>query len=303
MKKQYLLTIVFIITRLLTFSQTYQFPDSAVSWSETQIIYGGPGDPWIYSVGRLETDGDTSIFGIDYKKLSWFEYCDTIPQSTVGYYRVDSLKVFFRDNISIAIPPFVNLPYVSFMFSDTSEVLLYDFSLQVGDSFQFQTGLIDSVSSIDSILLNGSYRKKINFQNMYTNGNIGPYYWIEGVGSTYGFFPSYYIFENELFFNCFSTLNDTISFGGSCPCSSVGINENNLANNEVRIMPNPCSSSTKILFPIDKLHTFYIFDLLGNEVKNIKFRGKEFHLDIGDLNKGIYILRTENDNFEKIIIQ
>ncbi len=303
MKIQYYLTVIFIIINLSSFSQVYPFPDTSASWSETQIVYGGPGDPWVYSVGRLEVDGDTSIFGIDYKKLLWFEYCDTFPQSTVGYYRVDSLKVFFRDNLSIAIPPFINLPYVNFMLSDTGEVLLYDFALQVGDTFQFQTGVIDSVASIDSILLNGTYRKKINFLNMYTNGNLGPYYWIEGVGSTYGFFPAYFILENELFFNCFSTYNDTISFGGSCPCSPLGINENNLVDKEIRIIPNPCKSSTNILFPVDKLHTLYIFDLLGNKVKNITFQGKEFHLDISELNKGVYILKTENDNFEKIIIQ
>jgi len=303
MKNACLLTVIFIISRFTSFSQAYQFPDSSASWSETQIIYGGPGDPWVYSVGRLEAEGDTSIFGFDYKKLVWFEYCDTFPQSTVGYFRVDSLKVYFRDNLSIALPPFVNLPYVNFMFSDTGEVLLYDFGLQVGDTFQFQTGVIDSVSSIDSILLNGLYRKKINFQNMYTNGNLGSYYWIEGVGSTYGFFPAYYVFENELFFNCFTTYNDTISFGGSCPCSPVGVSEIDLIDTEIRITPNPCNSSTRILFSIDKLNTFCIFDMLGNKVKICTFQGKEFYLDISEWKKGIYILMTENHDFKKLIIQ
>ena len=306
MKKIIFISIIYLFANHFCFSQSnHQFPDSAASWSGTQIVYGGPGDPWIYSVGRLKVDGDTLIFGINYRKLYWLEYCDSMAQGIVGYYRVDSMKVYYRDEASIAIPPFVNIPYVNYMFSDTGEVILYDFGLVVGDTFQFQAGMIDSVSVIDSVLLNGSYYKRTVFQNMYTNGNMDPYYWIEGVGSTYGFFPAYYIFENALFFNCFTTTTDTLIFSGSCPCSPVGIIDNETKDYEMKVAPNPFVNSSRISFPTNNKHTLRIFNLLGNEVKYITFTGKEFEIEMGELQKGMYFIKSENETIssKKIIIQ
>ena len=306
MKRFFLIIALSFFARLNCFAQVnLPFPDSSASWYETEIIYGGPGDPWTYSIGRFVVDGDTSIYGINYNKLYWYDNCDSLPDGIVGYYRVDSMKVYYRDEFSLPVPPLVNLPYTDFAFSDTGEVLIYDFDLQVGDTFRFQTNVIDSVSMIDSVLLNGYYYKRIEFQNMYTNGNIDPYYWIEGVGSTYGFFPAYFIFENALFFNCLASGIDTLSFNGPCTCSPLTINEYQNEEFEISIEPNPFANTTIISFPIERTHTFRIFDMLGKEVKQVTFTGKEMQLDVPELKKGMYFIKTEGIRTitGKIIVQ
>ena len=70
--------------------------------------------------------------------------------------------------------------------SFANDTLLYTFGLHVGDTvpIKFASAVYpEKIISIDSILINGNYRKRFN-----TNGSINNNAWIEGVGSTHFLF-------------------------------------------------------------------------------------------------------------------
>jgi hypothetical protein len=66
--------------------------------------------------------------------------------------------------------------------STASESLIYDFGLAVGDTLRI-TGAGGIVSSIDSVSINGQYRRRMNFRtysgNPWSSGS-----WIEGLGNS-----------------------------------------------------------------------------------------------------------------------
>ena len=93
--------------------------------------------------------------------------------------------------------------------ADSTEFLLYDFGLQLGDSLKgycanMNIGLNPIVSSIDSILIDNSWRRKINFKNQSDNEE-GCLYFIEGIGSSLGFMAIQYCpsFEGTANLECF----------------------------------------------------------------------------------------------------
>ncbi|MCD6065371.1 MAG: hypothetical protein K0S33_197 [Bacteroidetes bacterium] len=88
----------------------------------------------------------------------------------------------------------------------------------------------------------------------------------------------------------------------------VGINENILTENNVRISPNPVVSETTIRFDKEQKNTIVaVKDALGRELKSTICNGKELKLDMKDNSSGIYFIeiRDENRNVinKKVVIQ
>ncbi len=117
-----------------------------------------------YYYDRYEINGDTVIDSKQYKKML---YDCPQNQSYFGAFREQDKKVFFIENNS------------------DNERLVYDFSLNTGDTFVRYDGVSYSyimiVSSIDTINVSGGLRKRINFVERadYKGGD-----WIEGIGDT-----------------------------------------------------------------------------------------------------------------------
>jgi len=116
---------------------TQPFPDSSASWVITEWSSGGgaPGGFQIYTY-RYFCNGDTSINGVSYKKLKEsfnLDPSDTISSTVVGYYRIDGQKVFYLQDSSYAYS--VISMYNYFYFHTNQEILLYDFGIQIGDTF------------------------------------------------------------------------------------------------------------------------------------------------------------------------
>lgn len=119
------------------------------------------------------TGGDTVINATTYKIMyaggSWSQGC------LYGFIREDTAaqKVYFRDN------------------TGAPEILLYDFSMQVGDSIY-----IDFIASQGNFYYTGNYRldsigtttiqagqRRAFYLNCHTCSNMYPLVWIEGVGT------------------------------------------------------------------------------------------------------------------------
>lgn len=72
---------------------------------------------------------------------------------------------------------------------------------------------------------------------------------------------------------------------------------NRKVENTVSIAPNPFSTNTTITFNTEVQNaTVKVFDVVGKEVKVVNFSGKDFTLEKGDLNAGIYSVKIIASN-------
>lgn len=160
MKKLFtLMTLAFAFTLN---AQTYvPFPASNAMWTQRE----GNGDttPSYFCYGL--TTEDTTLNIVSYHKL--FKSSDTIFNASecIGGLREDAQKrVFFYD------------------FGTGQERLVYDFSVQPGDTIVL-AGPEGIVDHIDSVNINGNYRRRINFK-MLNGSTWSAGAWIDGIGNS-----------------------------------------------------------------------------------------------------------------------
>lgn len=261
----------------ISFCQYVHFPDSNAVWALDFI------GPEIYLVG-----GDTSINNVNYKK--YYATTDTSLNiyGLYGFLREDTLtkKIY------------------AFTTTSTVENLLYDFSANVGDTvsvFSYCWGAFGNldvkVAAIDSILIQGQYRKRLNVVNLDINNNWLDEYWIEGIGSTLGLF--YSGISGALSFQtgglgipalvCFhqnnTLLYDSPFFMGCYPNIGVGMQES-VTPRAIQVYPNPVND--KIYFSnIGTNYFISIFNGLGQLVQN-KINTENSGVDLAHFPKGLY---------------
>lgn len=247
--------------------------------------------------------GDTLVNGTLYHKIykngyshehcnfgntvnNWFYY-DSVY---TGAYREDTLT-----------------KTVYFLFANnSSECLLYDFDLNVGDTIKdaCQISLWGTVSSIDSILIDSNYRKRINFSSFQSL--------IEGIGTTSGLIEPFFSLEIGATLLCFKQNNQILYPDTATTCDLItasGEIENPVK--DLKIFPNPASAELNINFIIDKQSfvELHLFNSLGEKIKvftegNIKQGENRINFSAEDIPKGIYFLRIkidENEITKKIV--
>ena len=183
-----------------------------------------------------------------------------------------------------------------------NEFLLYDFTVQQGDSIknvynqftQNSAFLIDlQAGYIDSVLINGNYRKRIHF-------DVGA--WIEGIGNTTGLFAENWVNVSNWIhdLNCMSkndsTLYPAFSLG---PCSlTLGLYEAINYNMTYSIFPNPFSAQTTLQTDnIFKGATLTVYNCYGQAVKQTgNLSGQTIILQRENLPSGLYFIRLTQDN-------
>lgn len=181
------------------------------------------------------------------------------------------------------------------------EKLLYNFNLQVGDTFHYSQICNLVVNSIDSVqLINGEFRKRINF---YSGLN---YHWIEGIGSEDGplnIAVSYCDIDFNAELNCF-TENDTLKYKSttfnSCYFSNTALRE--IKNDLIKIIPNPAQNQLQIISNAKiKNGSITIQDINGRKVLNQSIVQSSI-IDTSSLKNGYYVLYFyEDDMFEQAI--
>ena len=119
-----------------------------------------------------------TLDGVDYK-LVWKE--DVYDSKRIGgAVREENRKVYYRRKVAQ---------------NYQDEVLLYDFNLTMGDTVTVNwIGQKLGVLEESEVQVNGNMRRMLGLAEYYEDGTIGEVeeYWIEGVGSTYGFLNSGY---------------------------------------------------------------------------------------------------------------
>ncbi len=271
--------IIFLLFFVFAFNFQNLFSQSFLTENKIWTVPDG----W----GQIEyffLNGDTTIGGINYKYL--FSSTDSAlsvsqPRGTMN--EDSSGKVFHNGN------------------------LLYDFNLNIGDTFYAPWGFCPAmvVLNIDTILLlNGESRRRMD---------MGAEFWIEGIGSTNGLLNVDYqcqFLDYWVTLNCFIE-NDTVKYQGltNLPCYDRLLGIEKLKNNKrFSVFPNPLSGNAVIEFysPVnDGLLIFY--DSVGREIRKMEnISGFKIFINRDGLPAGIYyfvLYENEYNTRGKIIVQ
>lgn len=273
--KKHLLLIAVSLSLTVAYGQTnvyHPFPDSNALWQRHCFhTVTGNSSTCQYNV----TGEDTLIGAYIYKKI----------------FRETDFVYAFRQDIAakkvFAATLFSSPPWMDY--------LLYDFSLAVGDTFSARPlANCDSnsiVTSIDSLLIGSSYRKRINLVDG-TNGV--PVSIIEGIGSTAGpvewscFEVGCYLCKYE---------DDSTSFIYN-NCSLVGINEETDRISKYSILSNPFSTQTTFQFEEHLINAcLTVYNSVGKKVVQIKdINGQTITLNRDNLPSGLYFVRLTEEN-------
>lgn len=277
---------------LITNGQTYySFPDSNAVWNFQRVWYCWAGVPSPVSESYSITfSGDTIISSQTYHKLNVPFLQTPMTSCGPGTTAINTYKGAIRQDTIIKkvffVPP-----------SDTVEQLLYDFNMQVGDTVKGYIEAwaypIDTVQSIDSVLVGSTFRKRWNINFGYD------IHIIEGIGSTYGLIehspgnqPDWY----EYSITCFQQDGQPLYPATSTTCQLItGTNSIDKFSAQIKVFPNPSLGSFTIDFDKLTIKEMRLTDILGNVV----FKQRNFEqtkINIDKLPSGTYILTIIDKN-------
>ena len=315
------------------------FPTSNAIWYERYCYYDFPNGCYeAYTI----TGEDTIMNDFIYKKLFSFRSAMFDPDNAryIGGIREDEKKrVYYRGEVLYYLKP----SYRSMgsngggMFAD--EVLLYDFSLSIGDTLKagnftfpltqdYPWGECLVVSSIDTISVGNTYRKKFTFElgllgeskTVNSSKRSLPEYfgwlqWIEGIGNGLGLlyttteYPLSEVDPSNLI--CFEH-NSVMLYCSYNPCKcfdDLSIDNTGFNLNPVKVYPNPVISKT-IFFEFGelKVESIEIFNCTGIQTgKYLVGNQQEFSFSMANYPSGIYfykVITTDNHEYKgKFIIQ
>lgn len=279
---QKLLLFILLLSLNRLHAQTYTpFPDSGAVWVNSfSNLYWGEEMPY-YDMEQVD---NYCVNGVD-TIVGSFSY--TMVQYCGGAY-----KGALRDNGG----------QVFFVPKDSSnEYLLYDFTATVGTNLTNvyihpiygEPSLYDfTVSSLDSIIINGDYRTIVNL----AGGS-----WIEGIGCTQGLFaePWPNISDYMVDLECMSH-NDTSFYPtfniGSCTLD-IGFTESIKTTSKISVFPNPTNSKFEILnLELNSNSTITIVNSLGQKINpEIITAENSIQVDLLEFTTGIYFVTIMND--------
>ncbi len=285
--------IVMLLMPFGTKAQNYvPFPDSGGLWKET---YWWQPSPFFYNgIGDTYIEGDTVINDTVYHKvynlrrdvfcsdsiISEPEYDGALREDTINQ------KVYYRGIIN------------------ASDQLLYDYSLEIGDTLQ--TNMYTPyygvyVTAIDTITTFDGVHRRIWYLDSEEPFDGWPQI-IEGIGSTSGLHGGtepYWEGWNELL--CFSVNGEEVwrSFRDTCyvitdTCATVGINETVYSETKIKYYPNPVGTSSTVSFEFNQIQTvdnyLWIFDLFGQKIAHTKFQDNSLTIT-SPSSKGLYMVK------------
>jgi len=282
---QLLFLFLFLFAVSSSYSQgKYPFPNKDGEWVVREM---SPGLPWEY---KVFVEKDTIINNLAYSILK------VDKRYVRAAVRSDSTKVY-AVNIN-DVPDEVNWPF------DSTEYVLYDYGLRVGDHFSmvnyydYNWEPIDTVdfevTSVDYISVKGDQRKRIGLSK-----SLNYQYWIEGIGSTISPLYPAFLTEFEVGYQL-----DCYRENGKNIYNACGLDAVNSLQNQVESSFN---SNEKILLLNAEGHlpiTVTIFNSKGSLVCT-SIESPQGQLDLSFLSKGCFIIHLlcgKNSYSQKIII-
>ena len=255
-----------------------------------------------YTSGKYQynLEKDTIIAAKTYHKLTKFNPNNLEhPTAYTGGLREENGRTYFKS-------PFED------------EFLLYDFTLNVGDTLKSTApdGPLSSmhnnfpvVTKIDTIQLLTGEKRKVFYFNYFC--------YIEGIGCVDGLFDHlgfmctccpYY--STSLV--CFKTASDelykdsNLCSDGTCCDVLTGLENPNLLNPNISLSPNPVTGSSIIRWEADNnlFTTLVLTDVLGKTIKVLNVSGKtEISIQRNDFTPGLYFGRLHAANGVEYVIK
>jgi hypothetical protein len=275
-----MLIIMFFIVYKPNAQTYYPIPFNYANWNEIFVM----DQPSTITPYKNVIHNDTIINSIIYSKVYKISGSDTSihnPSSNDYYAAIRNdipnrkVYVYFKDSLQ--------------------ESLLYDFSKNEGETIHnFYHGMwLDyTISNIDSVLIQGSYRKQFHFSS---SGEI----WIEGIGSRDGlFYPKFPIPTCY----CYWILgcvwhNDSLLYLNPdllSACYPTKMDEIKLNNVEITLLPNPAWNKLTIALSDfktpDELNLF-IYNEQGQLLLQQNHYQNNTEIDISSLKQGFYIAK------------
>jgi hypothetical protein len=301
----YFFSILFLSSGSAQTNIYHPFPDSDAVWNVSYLT------PWAcpFNVDLVESysyaiDKDTIINNIPYHKIYVpfvLANCANGPHGAgyAGCIRQDTSlrQVYFRSP------------------NDTIERLLYDFRLEAGDTVAgwlvsnwncFPNVL--TVSSVDSILIDSSYRKRWHVAN-YLMASVATF--IEGIGSVEGLLESICpLIDGPIpSLMCFQQNGQSLYPNLNAQCNTIvsaAEPETLFQGHEISLTPNPFEAELTIQFSTQQNEAAHlsIFNCIGEVMVNKEMQLQDQTLNLTLLPQGIYLVtvQTENKIFtEKVI--
>jgi hypothetical protein len=289
MKK--ILLILLTICTLTAKSQTavyHSFPDSSAIWNfHYSLVLCSPFGS-IDSYYSITISSDTLINSQVYHKL-YTPFVQSVVSGLCPPLNLDYEGAIRQDTANRKV--FYVAP------SASTEQLLYDFNMQVGDtvkgfleSFASPT---DTVHSIDSVLVGTNYRKRWNINPWY---NI---YLIEGIGSTYGLVvpsPGFIVDFADYTLTCFTQNGQTLYPDTITNCVLITDAENIYPEYYLTtISPNPFTDKINITTERNEPVEITLFDITSRKLLQQTLTNA-VTLNTSHLAKGIYLYVMRNKN-------
>lgn len=284
--------VFLIIGQLPLFAQTnFQFPSADAVWSvssQTQWWFDTYADNHKYTVM-----GDSILNGIVYQK---YYHC---PDSILNLNNLSFYALLRQDEQT-------QRSYILYP-TETTELLLYDFSLQVGDtlsdaSYYLDWWLSDYLLTVTQVSFDDDGRKIIHL----SSPNQAEEVWIEGIGSSKGLFNRTHqglLDEPETELLCFEQNGEIIyqKHPNTCHYNSItGIETP--TNTGLVLSPNPANQYLSIEPPSQRWQQLPIhislYNLLGQEVlSKVCHVNQTISLDVNDIPNGTYLYQIKSKNY------
>ncbi|PHS60630.1 MAG: hypothetical protein COB12_12965, partial [Flavobacterium sp.] len=271
---------------VISYSQYLPLLDESHSWNvdlHGSTIFGG--DPYIIT-NEITVSGSTIINGNTYK---------TIINSNV-----EEINCLVREE---------NGKVFRYIEDLNDEILMYDFTLEVGDSFVFfenteYCSIYGSVPSspisaqvvfVDFQFIAGEERKVIEFEYFFEDDEI----WIEGIGSIRGFDSVGVVYDiiDGTDLVCFTNTVDTYYFNGANSCDNTTLNIDDIFKDSIVLYPNPVSNRSILNIPSELLaDKLLIVDVTGKIIKEEKINKSNFIINVMNYPSGIYFYQVYSEN-------
>ena len=279
----------------------HPFSDGPTIWSEEDGIW------CTYTGHQYKLEGDTVVPGVGQGKMLFHRrtytgsypcpdaYAEVLHEDfqLIGLVEQDipNKEVYFTR----LTPDLSAFPVCFFTFGDDAyplneRVLLYDFNIKVGDILPWRP-VLNEVLAVDSILLNDGTRRQVYYFDLNNE-----YYWIEGIGSSFGFLNSraypaldincgmLYCYRDSglLKYNTVDAVFcDSVSVGTHQPATRV----------DLELYPNPTSGSVRLDVPADVVPALLrIFDAQGRLLGAQEISSAPALLDVKWLGSGANLL-------------
>lgn len=294
MKKNIIFTVISILSFQFLIAQNY-------------IPLAVEGAHWVIRYDKMETiepvdglweyysTGDTTINQIDYKKVYKRELVitqDGPPFESEGPYQLYGLirdDTMNRKVYAIKYNALEGCP-------ENEEYLLYDFSINIGDSLE-----LCIIPDWNEFVVTDIYSQEVLGFNTTVYYDWDEIY--EGMGSSYGLFEEMfapfkksterYIYCTFLEFYCRES-----------PCWLFVSTPEKLETESINLFPNPAHDFIYVSTENEDINSISIFNKVGQEV--IRKSGDLNKIDVRELNPGLYIFELTMNKTRiqrKIIIE